>query len=59
MEHLGKMDDIGYVKKNMRRIDFYEKNGYKLGDRLLITRENRLKPFDGRVIDWYIEKYFQ
>ena len=59
LEHLGKMDDIGYVKKNMRRIDFYEKNGYLLGDRLLITRENRLQPFDGRVIDWYIEKYFQ
>jgi len=43
-EHLGKMDDENYVVSNMRKFDLYEKNGYLLGESLIITHETSTAP---------------
>lgn len=43
-EHFGMMDDAGYVNRNLPKIDFYERNGYLLGDRLFVTFETTEQP---------------
>ena len=42
-ELLGKMYDENYVASNMRKLDLYEKNGYLLGENLIITHESGKK----------------
>ena len=56
-EHLGKMDDVGYVDDNIRRILMYEKNGYYLGDKLILTFETQKIPLNSLEIDRMIQKY--
>lgn len=57
-EHLGRMDDEHYVDVNMRKLDLYEKNGYLLGDNLVITHETSKAPLNVKVLDSYIKTYF-
>ena len=57
-EHLGKMDDENYVASNMRKLDLYEKNGYLLGESLIITHETSTAPLNIKVVDSYIKTYF-
>lgn len=57
-EHLGKMDDENYVSANMRKLDLYEKNGYLLGDNLIVTHETSRAPLNVKVLDSYIKTYF-
>lgn len=57
-EHLGKMDDENYVASNMRKLDLYEKNGYLLGESLIITHETSTAPLNMKVVDSYIKTYF-
>lgn len=57
-EHLGRMDDIEYVIKNMRKLDLYEKNGFLLGKNLIITHETSTSPLNTSVVDSYIESFF-
>ena len=57
LEHLGMMDDMEYVEKNMRKLEIYERNGYLLGEKLLITHETSKAPLSRSVLDSYIESY--
>lgn len=57
-EHLGKMDDEDYVAANMRKLDLYERNGYLLGDNLVVTHETGRIPLNRNVLDSYIKIYF-
>lgn len=56
-EHLGKMDDIDYARKNVYRINMYEKNGLYPGDSLIITRETSTMPLDVKLLDQIIRHY--
>ena len=57
LEHLGMMDDMEYVEKNMRKLEIYERNGYLLGEKLLLTHETSKAPLSRSVLDSYIESY--
>ncbi len=56
-EHLGKMDDIAYVRRNLHRLDVYHENGFILGEDLLITYETGDAPLDLGRIDDLIDRY--
>ena len=56
-EHLGKMDDVSYVRDNTYRINVYQKNGLFLGDDLIITWETSKMPLDIKLVDQLIRHY--
>ena len=56
-EHLGRMDDEDYAKKNIKRINAYQKNGIMIGDQLILTMETSATPLDVRLIDQIIKHY--
>lgn len=58
VEHLGMMDDIGYSNKNVSKVHDYERNGFVLGEDLLITMETRRHPPEARTIENLIRKHF-
>lgn len=43
-EHLGKMGDVDYITRNVRKLDDYKKIGINLGINLLISYENYGNP---------------
>ena len=57
-EHLGMMDDAGYARAAVQRLDDYERNGIYLGDQLIITSETSRLPLNSikaeRIIRHYI-----
>ena len=57
-EHLGKMHDPGYVERNLRKINAYLKNGYVLGETLILTFESTNIPIDTTIIEGIIKHYF-
>ena len=57
-EHFGKMLDEEYCKRNLRKIENYERNGYFLGDKLIATFEAKDMQIDTAVLDMVIQKYF-
>lgn len=59
LEHLGMMDDEEYANKAVGKIQTYAKNGWILGDNLLVTMETTLRPFDCRVLDGIINNRFK
>ena len=56
-EHLGKMDDPDYARKNTFRLNMYEKNGLFHGDSLITTRETSTLPLDTKLLDRMIDHY--
>ena len=56
-EHLGKVDDAGYVIRNMSKLMDYEKSGLLLGDNLIITLETRERPLDIELIKRNVEQF--
>lgn len=50
-EHFGMMDDEEYLESAIRKIRSYEKNGYYLGDKLILTFETRLMPIDMKSVE--------
>ncbi len=56
-EHLGKMDDPGYVQDNLLKIRAYERSGYFPGDNLILTFETKNLPLDIRGIDRIINHF--
>lgn len=50
-EHLGKLDDAGYVDDILYRINSYEKNHIYPGVNLFMTYESSTKPLNTRVLD--------
>ncbi len=57
-EHLGRMDDPSYVERNLRRINAYLKNGYVIGETLILTFETHDQPISTVIIDMIIKHYF-
>ncbi|MGN0342680.1 MAG: hypothetical protein ACI4DO_07795 [Roseburia sp.] len=56
-EHLGMLDNPEYVEKNIRKLDIYERNGFLLGENLLMSHETSKVPLNRIVLDSYIENY--
>lgn len=56
-EHRGMMDDRSYAKSTVARIKDYFKNGYLLGDSLLITEETQESPLRPSEIKAVIERW--
>ena len=56
-EHFGMMDNPEYFEKNIRKLDIYEKNGFLLGENLLLSHETSKTPLSRIVLDSYIECY--
>ena len=56
-EHLGMMDNQEFVERKIRKIDIYERNGYLLGEKLLLTHETSKVPLSRTVLNSYIENY--
>lgn len=56
-EHLGMMDNPEYIEKNIKKLDIYEKNGFLLGENLLLSHETSKTPLSRIVLDSYIECY--
>lgn len=57
-EHLGMMDDAGYVNRNILKIRDYQRNRILLGDRLFLTFETEQHPFNMQDLDALIDNYF-
>ncbi len=58
-EHFGRMDEIGYCRKNIRKIEDYALSGYLLGDGLLATFETSGNVFDTRYLDAVVKRYLK
>ncbi len=58
-EHFGRMDEIAYCKKNIRKIEEYALSGYVLGDGLLATFETNGNTFDTRYLDILVKNYLK
>lgn len=50
-EHLGMLDDQVYRNNAINKIRAYEKSGYHLGDRLIVTAETFNCPLDIKVVE--------
>lgn len=51
LEHFGRMDDLSYVQKMVKKVNSYERAGIFPGDRLLCTFETNACPFDSRILE--------
>lgn len=58
VEHLGMMDDPAYSDKNVKKVHGYERNGFILGDTLLISIETKKHPLEAKAIEELIKKHF-
>ncbi len=58
-EHLGKMDDEDYCKKNIRKLETYLQQGFFIGETLLVTMETSENPLSTKIIDAIIDKYLK
>lgn len=58
-EHLGMMDDTQYVENALKKIEAYERNGFYIGESLLLTFESKRNPISQKVINLLIEKYLR
>lgn len=58
-EHLGKMDDPEYCRKNFNRFMRILDAGYVIGEDLLVTHEDSRDPLMTEAIDSIIEKYLK
>ena len=56
-EHMGMMDNIGYLDNALERINLYEQNGYYPGEQLLITHETSIRPIRTRKIEELAKRY--
>ena len=58
IEHMGMMDDPSYADRNVNKLHDYERNGFVLGDDLLITMETKKYPPERKSIEALIKKHF-
>ena len=57
IEHLGMMDSEKYYNGSLNKINLYEKNGYLIGDNLLLFHESSDAPLNTQITDRYIENF--
>lgn len=58
-EHLGMMDDPGYVENALKKIELYEQNGIYPGDSLILTYETKKNPINQKVVRELINHYLK
>ena len=58
IEHFGMMDDPAYAEKNVDKLHDYERNGFVLGDDLLITMETKKFAPERKSIEDLIKRHF-
>ena len=58
IEHFGMMDDPAYAEKNVDKLHGYERNGFVLGDDLLITMETKKFAPGRKSIEDLIKRHF-
>ncbi|WP_051204446.1 hypothetical protein [Butyrivibrio sp. VCD2006] len=56
-EHFGRMDDEGYVNRNVPKIADYAHSGYFQGENMIMTFETSQHPLSSRTIKLMIEHY--
>lgn len=56
-EHEGRMDDSGYAKSAIKKIETYEDNGIYIGDRLILTFETESISLSRRTIERNAKRY--
>lgn len=56
-EHLGLMDETGYARAAVQRLDVYEQNGMSPGDHLIITSETSRMPLNSIKVERMIRHY--
>ena len=57
MNFLGLVSEEDYAIKNFGKLQLYEKSGYIVGDRVLISMESESNPLDVRIIEKKIKTY--
>ncbi|MBO4494783.1 MAG: hypothetical protein J5752_02875 [Clostridiales bacterium] len=57
-EHLGLMDEEGYVNRNIKKLREYEENGIYVGKNLILTFETAKHPFNVHQFRETIKKIF-
>ena len=57
LEHFGRMSDSEYANKVVRKINFYDRNGYQIGKDIFYTFESLNYPLDLRIIERIVNKY--
>lgn len=58
-EHLGLMDDLGYVEKALDKITIYAQNDILPGKNLILTYETAQTPLNQRMVQKMIEQYIK
>ena len=56
-EHFGMMDNIAYSNWNVKKIQYYEYNGYCAGENMIMTFETSQVPLSSNIIRTKIEEY--
>lgn len=56
-EHLGRMDDPDYAKKTVAKLRSYSKNGYVLGQNLILTMECDGLPLDRKDVETLVKNF--
>ena len=56
-EHLGMMDDSGYVENALQKIALYEQNGIFPGKNLILTYETKKNPINQKIVKMMIQQY--
>lgn len=56
-EHFGKMDDEEYSRKNLRKLDYYQRNGWFPGENFIMTMETKAKPISNLEIERIARHY--
>lgn len=46
LEHMGRLDDDGYRKDNLKKLNEYQRNGIHTGNNLILTHEDFNNPLD-------------
>ena len=55
-EHFGMRENPEYASKAMNKLNVYARNGYTVGDNLIITMEGQSQPLNTRNLDKVIRK---
>jgi hypothetical protein len=56
-EHFGMMDSISYANRNIRKLFYYEKNGYQAGVNMIMTFETSQTALNSNAIRTKIEQF--
>ena len=56
-EHFGMMDDPEYANEALQKIDRYERDGFFIGDQLIVTTETSRSPLHTMHIERLAQKY--